>query len=105
MGVGGDVSAGWGWCVMPWTTFVMTDGTLMQTTMHPKHILPYMCVGCTPVLRDTEFQCDWPLENGKTCDAWLCRSHAYVVGDDVHLCPAHFEAWKMQGQPEIVSGT
>lgn len=89
---------------MPWTTFITSKGEPFVTTMHQKHILPYMCVGCLPVLRQHEFQCDWPMGNDKTCDAYLCRSHAYEVGDDVHLCPAHFEAWKMQGQPFVVRG-
>jgi hypothetical protein len=33
--------------------------------------------------------CDWPLSDGKTCDAPLCPEHATEVGKDRHYCPRH----------------
>lgn len=33
--------------------------------------------------------CDWPLEDGSTCDAPLCNEHALAIGPDRHLCPLH----------------
>ena len=43
--------------------------------------------GC---MASTDFLCDYPVGDGRTCDLPLCRSHAYQVGDDVHYCPNHF---------------
>ena len=33
--------------------------------------------------------CDWPMEDGRTCDAPLCEEHAHEVGPDRHLCWLH----------------
>ena len=53
-----------------------------------------------------EYQCDFPMGKGKTCDAHLCEKHAIPQGkmpstqlvlfeaeepaeSDLHFCPAH----------------
>lgn len=44
-----------------------------------------------------QFQCDWKIGEGKTCDKYICEKHALQVADDKHLCPEHqakYEAWK-----------
>ncbi len=35
------------------------------------------------------FLCDWPTEDGGTCDGPLCAEHARRVGEDRHHCPRH----------------
>lgn len=37
-----------------------------------------------------EFQCDFPIAKGKTCDRYLCEDHAYQVGPDKHYCASHY---------------
>ena len=34
-------------------------------------------------------QCDHPVGTGKTCNAWICSSHAIVVGPNIDHCPDH----------------
>jgi len=34
-------------------------------------------------------RCDWPVAEGKTCDARMCPDHATKVGPDRDYCPAH----------------
>jgi hypothetical protein len=33
--------------------------------------------------------CDWPVGDGKTCDAPICDKHATNVGPDRDVCPLH----------------
>lgn len=43
-----------------------------------------------------EFQCDWKVAKGRTCDKHICAQHAKQVGPDKHLCPEHqksYEQW------------
>lgn len=42
-------------------------------------------------------QCDWPLEDGGTCDAHLCSDHAAEVGPDLHYCPIHVKRQQPEG--------
>ena len=48
--------------------------------------LPHPCVGCRGL---SELACDYPLSDGSTCDAPLCRDCAKEIGPDRHLCPLH----------------
>lgn len=34
-------------------------------------------------------QCDFPLGKGRTCDAYICASHATTAGPDLDHCPQH----------------
>jgi hypothetical protein len=43
---------------------------------------------------ESDFLCDYPVGNEKTCDAQLCWKHAHEVAPGVHYCNAHFEEWK-----------
>jgi hypothetical protein len=49
---------------------------------------------------DATLECDWkvggmPIGRGvKTCDAPICSAHAFEVGPDKHLCPAHVTAYR-----------
>lgn len=52
------------------------------------------------------FLCDWPADDGKTCDAPLCGSHARQVGRNKHYCPTHFHQAQqldpaMPGAPQL----
>lgn len=38
-----------------------------------------------------EVLCDAPLGESKTCDMPLCSGCARTIGDDLHVCPTHFE--------------
>lgn len=37
----------------------------------------------------SEVLCDWPMGEGKTCDAPLCCRCARNIGPELDLCPAH----------------
>lgn len=39
----------------------------------------------------SEVLCDAPLGESKTCDMPLCNRCARIIGDDLHVCPTHFE--------------
>jgi hypothetical protein len=43
---------------------------------------------------ESDFLCDYPVGNGKTCDAQLCWKHAQEVAPGIHYCSAHFDEWK-----------
>ena len=50
-----------------------------------------------------EFQCDWKLRGGGTCDKHLCKPCALSVGNNKHLCPDHrvaYAAW-LQKKAEV----
>jgi hypothetical protein len=40
-----------------------------------------------------DFQCDFPIGPGKTCDLDLCEDCAKEVGKNLHVCPDHFDLW------------
>ena len=42
----------------------------------------------------SDFLCDYPVGEGKTCDLPLCSSHAYEVAPNVHYCPSHLVLWQ-----------
>lgn len=68
-----------------------------------------LCKFCGQVYRDGR-QCDYPIENGKTCDAEMCDSctrtlgrqdtHVggglYRMGDTIDVCPNHREVAVMK---------
>ena len=41
-----------------------------------------------------QFLCDYPVGDGKTCDAALCQSHAFEVAPNIHYCHGHLLLWK-----------
>ena len=46
---------------------------------------------CKYCRRLADFLCDYPVGEGKTCDAPLCGEHAQAVGKNVDYCPKHFQ--------------
>jgi len=38
----------------------------------------------------SDYLCDYPIGEGKTCDRTLCTDHAYEVAPDIHYCGAHY---------------
>jgi len=44
------------------------------------------CIACNA---EAPLLCDWPVGDGKTCDAPICRRHAVHVGPDRDYCPEH----------------
>lgn len=50
----------------------------------------HKCAACDQV---AQYQCDWKLGAGKTCDRHLCDRHALEVAPDKHLCPEHQRAY------------
>ena len=50
------------------------------------------CRACDCLADD--FLCDYPVGEGVTCDANLCRTHAKEVAEDTHYCPAHYEKFR-----------
>lgn len=43
-----------------------------------------------------DFLCDWPVGDGKTCDARLCVVCAREIGEDRHTCEIHWHVFKQQ---------
>jgi len=41
----------------------------------------------------TDYLCDFPVGEDKTCDRRLCEDHAHRVSDDIHYCETHFKMW------------
>jgi len=55
----------------------------------------------------SDYLCDYPVGDGKTCDRRLCEDHAYQLGDDLHYCAAHYNAWVRahnQSSAEVAGG-
>lgn len=53
-----------------------------------------LCSACGAI---GEYACDFPIGDGRTCDAVLCSKHAYQVGPNTHFCEFHFreyERWR-----------
>lgn len=78
---------------MPW--YRMADGTPFHAKIGGrKERVPAPCAAkrddgsrCGQI---SGYLCDWPVnDQGDTCDAPLCATHANVVADDRHLCPKH----------------
>ena len=42
-------------------------------------------------LQPSEFLCDYPIGNDKTCDAEMCGDHSQMVGEDLHYCESHMQ--------------
>ena len=41
-----------------------------------------------------DFLCDFPVGDGKTCDAPMCEQHAHEIGIELHYCQAHYDMWQ-----------
>ena len=50
-----------------------------------------MADGCAD---SSEYQCDFPVGDGKTCDLYLCDLHASEVAPNIHYCPGHLILWR-----------
>lgn len=48
------------------------------------------CVDCAD---SSDFLCDYPVGEGKTCDAALCPEHAQEVAPEIHYCSGHMVMW------------
>jgi hypothetical protein len=46
-----------------------------------------------PCGASTDFLCDYPVGDGKTCDLPLCARHAHEVAPNIHYCPGHLVLW------------
>ena len=38
--------------------------------------------------------CDFPVSDGKTCDAPICDLHAFNVAPEIDYCPGHALMWR-----------
>lgn len=50
--------------------------------------------------------CDFPIGNGKTCDAALCERHSLLALENTHYCPAHakeYGQFQVETKPSFVS--
>lgn len=41
----------------------------------------------------SDFLCDYPVGNDKTCDRSLCGDHAHQIAPDTHYCAAHYNEY------------
>lgn len=46
-------------------------------------------LSCSHCYSECVFLCDFVMNDGKTCDQRLCRTHAATVGLNKHYCPVH----------------
>lgn len=42
----------------------------------------------------SEFLCDFPVGDGKTCDRKMCADCAREVASDTHYCDDHYGMWR-----------
>jgi len=49
------------------------------------------CADCNWI---SEYLCDFPVGNDKTCDRLVCKEHANRISDNIHYCNTHFRMWK-----------
>ena len=43
---------------------------------------------------ESDFLCDFPVGDDKTCDAQLCTKHAHEVAPGIHYCKSHYDEFK-----------
>lgn len=69
---------------MPCTPFKSADGSFIGIICSRKNTKKcYICGSdCTTL-------CDYPLDNGKTCDKPVCNKHKVNIGYDVDVCQEH----------------
>lgn len=72
---------------MPCYTIKLKDGT--RAFLHGD--LGPHCRHCGDV---GALLCDYPVGDGKTCDAPLCDAHGREIAPDTHYCPAHLKEWQ-----------
>lgn len=68
---------------MPCTPTKLPNG--MAAIVCTRGVRPIRC-SCG---RRGNLVCDWPLEDGKTCDKPICKACARHVGPDTDYCPFH----------------
>lgn len=75
---------------MPW--YRMPNGNPVHIKLGGarNRTAPLPCLKCGWI---SSFLCDWKVD-GRDCDAPICEAHAFEVGPDKHLCPAHVEAYR-----------
>jgi len=49
------------------------------------------CAACAAC---SDYLCDYPVGDGKTCDLPLCGSHAKEVAPNLHYCLGHSSLWE-----------
>jgi len=49
----------------------------------------------------SDYLCDFPVGEGKTCDLPLCGFHACELREELHLCPIHREMYRATGAGRI----
>jgi hypothetical protein len=69
------------------TCRAVNEGGMTMIVCGPRSRQPRPeCVAC---VETAAYLCDWPLDNGKTCDQPICKRHARERGPDNHICPRH----------------
>jgi hypothetical protein len=64
----------------------MKDGTRGYVCCRTKSAPP-PCKFCGDI---PGYQCDCPVGNGKTCDAWLCEECRIPIAENLDFCPTCF---------------
>lgn len=78
------------WCWFP--SKKSPDGYVPAHVMFncKKSDLPKLCA-CGYA---SDFLCDYPVGNGKTCDKALCVKCRKNVGEEIDYCACHFKEWQ-----------
>jgi hypothetical protein len=81
---------------MPCTPFRLPGGISGIVCTRGRPRVPRCSVpGCNA---PSGYQCDYRIEQAKTCDRHLCAVHAHQIGADAHFCPTHLsQSSKPQG--------
>lgn len=69
----------------------LKDGSVHTVFFHGPEIEHNPCIECG---FDSSLLCDFPVSDGKTCDAKICESCAHEIGPNMHYCNTHFAMWE-----------
>lgn len=69
-------------------TITLPDGTRAIVCYRTRRGAPRRCQepGCPD---QAQFQCDFPIADGESCDRFLCARHAVPQRRNVHHCHGH----------------
>ena len=63
---------------------------------------------CADCAAPSEYLCDYPVGDDKTCDRSICRQHGVQVGQNMHYCQSHEVMWReflrLQRDVTVIAG-
>jgi hypothetical protein len=82
----------------------MTDARLKDLDQEMKELSNEAIITCGSAPQEpicscgyvSDFLCDWPVGDGKTCDLPLCEVCAHEIGEDRHTCEIHWHEFQQR---------